>query len=426
MSKQRTPPPNTTPPESVEVELFAMAHGGSAIGRAEGRTIFIPYTLPGERVRARITAERGRVWFGEGTTLLEASVDRIYPECPHFGPGRCGRCQWQFIAYEAQLLLKQDILADQLGRVGGFDDATLEAALRPTLRSPLQWGYASNLSFLPTKDGLALASNVEGRAQVIEVCHILHPDLLPIFDQFALEDANLQRVKLARGTDGQAMLILSIADPDDVPELEVDFPFSVNILLPDNTPVNLIGDLWLTIEAGGRRWRANAGSYVRANHAQLVNLMQVVREALDLRGGEAVLDLYGGIGFFSAVAAERAGAVTLVESHPPAASDARHNLADLEGVTVIQDSAENVVQAWAGTLDRIILDPPPDGLSLTVIDGLAALRPKRIVYVSSDPATLARDAQRLVRHGYRLTFAQPIDLSPQTYYIDAVAVLDLA
>ena len=106
----------------IEVELFGMAHGGSAIGRGGGKTVFIPYTLPGERVKARVTAEKGRVLFAEGVTLVEASSDRVYPECPHFGPGRCGRCQWQFIDYEAQLLLKQDVLTDQLGRVGGFDD----------------------------------------------------------------------------------------------------------------------------------------------------------------------------------------------------------------------------------------------------------------------------------------------------------------
>jgi tRNA/tmRNA/rRNA uracil-C5-methylase (TrmA/RlmC/RlmD family) len=421
MSNRSTHPSD---PDLIEVELSRMAHGGSAVGHAQGRTVFIPYALPGERVLARITAERKRVLFAEGVTLLEASADRVYPECPHFGPGRCGRCQWQFIDYEAQLLLKQDVLADQLARVGGFDDAVLEAALQDIIRSPQQWGYASNLSFLPTPDGLALASTIEGKAQVIEACHILHPDLLPIFEQFALEDANIQRVKLARGTDGQTMLILSITDTEDTPELEVDFPFSVNLLLPDNTPVNLIGDLSLSLTLAGRQWRANAGSYLRANYDQIPALMALVRSGLALSGGETVLDLFGGIGFFSAACADLASNVTLVDSHPPAAADARHNLADLDNVTVLEDSAERVVGTWAGSIDRVILDPPPGGLSLPVIDGLAELKPRRLVYVSGDPATLARDAQRLTRHGYRLTHIQPIDLSPQTYYIDAVAVLE--
>lgn len=417
-----------TPQDSalVEVELFAMAHGGSAVGRGGGKTVFVPYTLPGERVMARITSERGRVAFGEGVTLVEASADRVFPVCPHFGPGRCGRCQWQFIDYEAQLLLKQDVLADQMGRVGGFDDETLEAALKPTLRSPLEWGYASNLSFVPSPDGLALPSTVQGKAQVIEVCHILHPDLVPIFEQFTLEDARIQRVRLARGTDGAAMLILTITDEEDAPELEVDFPFSVNLLLPDNTPINLVGDLYLSLDVAGRVWRANAGSPLRANLSQLPRLMETVLAALDLRGGETVIDLYSGIGFFGGAAAARAGQVTLVDSYMPAILDAQHNLDGLDNAAFIHDTAERVLTSWAGAVERVIVDPPPDGLSLTVIDALAALKPERIVYVSSDPATLARDAQRLVRQGYRLESVQPIDLSPQTYYIDAVAALVLA
>jgi len=409
----------------IEVELFGMAHGGSAIGRGGGKTIFIPYTLPGERVKARVTAERGRVLFGEGVTLIEASVDRVYPECPHFGPGRCGRCQWQFIDYEAQLLLKQDVLTDQLGRVGGFDDDILEAVMQPVIRSPNQWGYASSLSFLPTPDGLALPSTVAGKAQVVEVCHILHPDLLPIFDQFTLEDARIQRIKLARGTDNQTMLILTVSDEEDAPELEVDFPFSVNLVLPDNTPINLIGDLYLTLDLADQTWRANAGSYIRSNYDQIPALMELIQNGLALQGGEIVLDLFGGIGFFSAAAAARAGHVTLVDSHAPAITDAQHNLSAFDNVTVLHETAEKALIEWAGALDRVIVDPPPDGLSLTVVDELAALKPARIVYLSSDAATLARDAQRLTRQGYRLIHVQPIDLSPQTYYIDAVAVLEL-
>lgn len=410
----------------IEVELFGMAHGGSAIGRGGGKTVFIPYTLPGERVKARITGEKGRVLFAEGVTLIEASADRVYPECPHFGPGRCGRCQWQFIDYEAQLLLKQDVLTDQLGRVGGFDDSTLEMAVQPVIRSAKQWGYASNLSFIPTPDGLALPSTISGKSQVVDVCHILHADLLPIFDQFTLEDARIQRVKLSRGTDGQTMLILTVTDEEDAPELEVDFPFSVNLVLPDNTPINLVGDLWVNLELAGQTWRANAGSYIRANYDQLPTLMDLVQKGLDLQGGETVLDLFGGIGFFSAAAATRAGHVTLVDSHGPATEDAAHNLSAFDNVTVLHETAEKVVLEWAGAIDRVIVDPPPDGLSLTIIDELAALKPGRIVYVSSDPATLARDAQRLTRQGYRLTSVQPIDLSPQTYYIDTVAVLELS
>lgn len=404
-----------------DIELTAMAHGGSALGRHDGRTIFVPYTIPGEVIHARIVEERGRVAFAEGVTLLEASADRVYPVCPHFGPGRCGRCQWQHISYEAQLLLKQDVLADQLARIGGFDDQTLEQALLPIIRSPTEWAYLDHMSFLVTADGLALPGAGVARPAVIDVCYIIHPALLDLLQQVQFEDeTKIQRVKLARGTDGALMLVLSVADVDDVPEMELDFTASVNLLLPDNTPVNMIGDLALNIDIGPRTFRVTAGSWIRPNTSQLPALSGVVMNGLALNGGEAVLDLYGGVGVFSAAAAERGAVVTLVESYPAAADDARHNLSDL-GVTVVEGTAEQVMSELTGDPSCVIVDPPSDGLSLPVIDALGARNISRIVYVSSDPATLARDARRLVKYGYRLDRVQPIDLSPQTYYIDCVA-----
>lgn len=401
-----------------------MANGGSALGRSDKRTVFVPYTIPGERVRARIVEERGRVAFAEGVTLVEASADRVYPVCPHFGPGRCGRCQWQHISYDAQVLLKQDVLADQLARIGEFDDAVLEYALQPMIPAPQEWGYLNHLTFTVTPDGLALPSSAQARFAVIEECHIIHPELLDLLERVQFEDSTkIQRVRLSRGSDGALMLVLSVIDVDDVPEMELNFTASVNLLLPDNTPVNLIGDLWLTHEIGGRTYRATAGSAIRGNTAQLATLSDMVADGLALRGGETVLDLYGGIGLFSGAAAMRGAAVTLVESYPTAAEDARHNLAEFENATVLTDTAERVLTESSIAPDRVIVDPPSDGLSLQVIDALAERSIPRIVYVSGDAATLARDAKRLVRHGYRLERVQAIDLSPQTYYIDAVAVL---
>ena len=405
-----------------DIELTAMAHGGSALGRHGGRAVFVPYTIPGEIVRAQIVEERGRVAFAEGVTLIEASTDRVYPVCPHFGPGRCGRCQWQHISYEAQLLLKQDVLADQLSRIGGFDDETLERALLPIIRSPTEWAYLDHMSFLVTADGLALPGEGNARPAVIEVCYIIHPALLDLLQQVHFEDeTKIQRVKLARGTDGALMLVLSVADVDDVPEMELDFTASVNLLLPDNTPVNMIGDLALNIDIGSRTFRVTAGSWIRPNTSQLAALTNAVMDGLAMTGGETVLDLYGGVGVFSAAAAERGAAVTLVESYPAAVEDARHNLSDL-GVTVVEGTAEQVMTELASDPSCVIVDPPSDGLSLTVVDSLGARNIPRLVYVSSDPATLARDAKRLVKYGYRLERVQQIDLSPQTYYIDCVAI----
>ena len=407
--------------ETFEIELTAMAHGGNALGRHGKRTIFIPYTIPGEVVEARITRDKGRIAFAEGIRLLEASADRVFPECPHFGPGRCGRCQWQHIDYAAQLLLKQDVLADQLARIGGFEDADV----RPVVPCGVQWGYNFNMTLNASEDGqLGFPGADEDTLFLMETCHILHPDLLELYHTLELDFTGLKRLKLQIGTDGDHMMILSVTNEEDAPELLADLPTSVNLLLPDNAPVNLIGESHSRYAIGGRTFRVTAGSDFRANVAQLDTLATFVAQLLDVSEDATVLDLYAGVGLFSAYIAPRVSLVTLVERYPPAATDADDNLGDFDHVDVIEGTVEEVLPSLEDDYAAAILDPPSEGLSIEVVDALGQSRIPRLVYVSSDPAMLARDAKRLMRHGYTLDAVYPIDLSPQTYYIDSVAVFE--
>lgn len=405
--------------DTFEIELTTMAHGGSALGRHQNRTVFVPYTIPGEIVRARIVQEKGRIAFAEGVSFVDVSADRVTPRCAYFGPHRCGLCQWQHIDYSAQLLLKQDVLADQLARVGGFDDADVRAVI-PAAQ---QWGYNAHMT-LRVQDGKVGFPGTDADTLVqIDECPLIHPDLWALIERLDMDFDKLRSVKVQRGTDGADMLILAVDDEQDLPELSTDIATSVNALLPDNEPVNLIGETHARYEIGGRTFRVTAGSSFRAHVEQLETLAALVVDLLGVGEGDSVLDLYAGVGVFSAFVAPRVSLVTLVESYPPAATDADENLADLDNVGVIEGAVEDVLPELEETYTAAILDPPPDGLSLDVIDLLAEIAIPRLVYVSSDPATLARDAQRLVRHGYTLGAVHPIDLSPQTYYIDSVAVL---
>lgn len=403
-----------------EIELTGMAHGGSALGRHNGRTVFVPYAIPGERVLARTVEMRGRAVFAEGIKLLEASADRVYPACRHFGPGRCGRCQWQHIGYAAQLLLKQDVLADQLARIGGFDDADV----RSVTPAPLQWGYNYHMTMTADEDG-APGFPAAGGAGVVQIdeCHILHPDLLALYEALDLRFDGLRRLTLRRGSDGALMLIVTLAN-DEAPELQTDLPASVNMLLSDGEPVNLIGETHTRWTVKDRVFRATAGSAFRPNVPQIAALVDHVLAALNPRSGAAVLDLYAGVGVFSVFIAPRVGLVTAVESFPPAATDAESNLGAADNVDIIEGAVEDVLPALETAYDAAVVDPPGDGLSLAALDALNALNVPRLVYVSADPATLARDAQRLARHGYALRYVQPVDLAPQTYYIEAVALLE--
>jgi tRNA/tmRNA/rRNA uracil-C5-methylase (TrmA/RlmC/RlmD family) len=409
--------PAPRPDETFELTLEAIANGGAAMGWRGKQAVFAPYTIPGERILARLVEDRGRFAWAEGLQLLDASTDRVFPACPHFGPGRCGRCQWQHIDYPAQLLLKQDVLADQLSRIARLDDAEVRAVIP----SPDVWGYNYHMTLFPAGEGKLGFPGTDERIFPIEECFIVHPDLLALYHQLELDFEGLLRVRLQIGTDGAHMLVLSMKD-DLAPELETDLPTSVNLLLSDNEPLNLIGESHTRYTIGGHTFRVTAGSAFRPNVSQLETLAGIVLDMLDLRGGESVLDLYAGVGFFSAFVAPIAGLVTLAESYPPAVTDADENLAEFENVDVFEGGVDDVLASLESDYDAAIVDPPSSGLQDSTAELLAESGIRRLIYVSGDAASLAHDCQRLARFGFRLAYVQPLDLAPQTFYVDSVAL----
>ncbi|HQA69095.1 MAG TPA: class I SAM-dependent RNA methyltransferase [Aggregatilineales bacterium] len=407
--------------ETFELVPFAMAHGGATIGRHEGRVVFVPYAIPGERLRVEIVEDKGRFVNARIVEIIEPSPDRVEPPCPHFGPGLCGGCSFQHIAYERQLEIKRSIVQDQLERIGKFEGVPVH----PTIPSPEPWQYRSYATFTMTDDGKpAFYSDDNRRLVPIEVCYIIHPALLELFEMMDFEPGNITRMKLQVGSDPEdRMLVIETVD-DLPPEIEVDFPVSINMLLSDNEPVNLIGRSSVRYQVFNRTFRVTAGAFFHANVPVVEALVELVLGALNLQGDEVLLDLYSGVGVLTAFLAERADLVVSVESYPPAVTDAEVNLDDLENVDLVEGPVEAVLEDLEGPFDAIVLDPPPGGLSVEAIDELGRLAAPVLVYVSSDPATLARDARRLVdNHGYQLVEVQPVDMHPQAHHVMCVAVL---
>ena len=409
--------------KTIALDIHDMAHGGSGLGLYRGRPVFVPYTLPGESIIAEISAERGKVLFARGAQLVAASRDRVEPQCPHFGPDRCWGCQWQHIDYTAQLALKQDVLADQLSRLGKLPDSLIESTLQSMLPAPEQWAYNFSLSLLRAgAEGWGLRRQERG-VEAIGQCHLAHPDLIELLMALDLDYEGAKRMTLRRGSDGHMMIIFDI-DDENAPELRTDLPISVNLILPDREPINLIGDAQSRHKIADRNFRVTAGAYMRTNIGALEGFVAEVLKAANLGGGERILDLYAGVGIFTAFMARDADLVTLVESYPPAAGDADANLADFDNVDVIEGSVEALLADMVDDrahYDIALVDPPRSGLSEDVVGRLGYLNLERIVYVSGNPAALARDSKRLIESGYRLREIQPLDLAPQTYYIDAIA-----
>jgi len=400
-------------------QLTAIAHGGAALGRHEGRVIFVPHALPGETVRAEITEDKGRYAFARLVEVLTPSPDRVTPPCPYFGPTGCGGCQWQHIAYQTQLRFKAEIVADQLARIGSVADPVV----RPAIPDSAGWAYRNHAQFHPAPGGgLGFQAAASNDTIAIEECLILHPLLSDLYATLDLDLSSILRLSLRAGTaTGDQMLIFEMVD-DLPPSLEIDLPVSCVMLLSDSRHANLIGHNHITETVAGRTYRISAPSFFQVNTVQAAHLVRLVIEYLDLQGDETVLDGYCGVGLFTAHLAERVNLVVGVELAPAAVDDLLENTAELDNVEVIEGPVEAVLPDLDVSFDAVVVDPPRAGVDRFALDALVASHPSRLVYVSCDPATLARDAKRLSRAGYRLVEVQPVDLFPQTYHVESVAL----
>lgn len=387
----------------LEFEITGMAHGGSAIGRHEGKAIFVPYAIVGETITARIIEDKGNFARGELIEVLSSSENRVEPPCPHFGT--CGGCHWQHIRYEAQLEFKRQIVSDQLARIGGIK----EAVVHPTIGSPSEWQYRSHVNFHRTRDGeLGFVTTDDRTAMSINECHIIRPELVSLFEQFKDKRLNPEQKRLRLQVGSQSTETFAATNIGD--ETGSD----------ETRTIMGTGKVHYTIK--DHTFEVSAGSFFQVNLPQAETLVNLVLERLALQGSEHVLDLYSGVGLFSAFLAPEARKVTAIESYPPAVADARINLGKFSNIKIMQGTAEQLLTRFLqGHFDAAVIDPPRAGMKPAALDELIKCKPRKVVYVSCDPATLARDAKKLVGAGYRLVDVQPVDMFPQTYHIESVA-----
>jgi len=414
----------------ITLDLTGMAHGGSAIGRHEGRAIFVPYGIPGEQVQVRIVQDKGRFAIAELVEVLVPSSNRVEPPCPYFGAGQCGGCQFQFIDYANQLTLKHQIVRDQLARIGALP----EVIVHPTIPSPMPYGYRSHATFhvAPNKQ-LGFIKTDHRTVVPVDECLLLSPILSGVFEEAHTQKFTSDaRIRLQAGSDNQVIQFTMGSIIDDVTEPLLEKPAlrpnqKQNTRKPANTPTTAPespdkpfgSDVYYQIKE--RLFRCSAGSFFQVNLVQAEKLVDLVLERLNLSGDEHVLDLYSGVGLFTAFLAAHSAQVAAVEFFAPAVADARHNLSDQTNVEFHMGKIETILPKFKNDYQAAVVDPPRAGMDASALDALINIKPHQIVYVSCDPATLARDAKRLTGAGYILQDVQPVDMFPQTYHIECVA-----
>jgi len=402
----------------VRLSLTTMAHGGEAMGRHQGKVVFVPYALPGERVVAEIVQDKPKYARANLVRVLTPSPRRVKPRCRHFGD--CGGCQWQHISYPAQVQFKGSILRNQLQHVGKF----AQPPLRPVMEAADPWGYRNVAHLAVGDEGLGYQAAGSHLVVPVAECPILVPALEKLLTDFELDFPDLTEVTLRAGVNTGDLLAALRVRGHLWPALEIDQPISCVLLARGAPPVVVCGDEALAEEVRGRRYRISAESFFQVNTAQTATLVDLVSEALSVSDDDVVADLYCGVGLFTCALAPMVERVIGIEIGKVPVEDARHNAADMPNVTIHVGRVEDVLPAVEDVLDAVVLDPPRGGCSLQALEAIVRHRPRRVAYVSCDPATLARDLRALVDAGYALRWVQPVDMFPQSYHMESVSLLE--
>jgi 23S rRNA (uracil1939-C5)-methyltransferase len=419
----------------MEVTIERILPGGFGLGHAEGKTVMVALAAPGDRLRVRVDQEKGTVCFASIVEVIEASPHRIEPPCPYFG--RCGGCDFQQMSYQAQLDAKVEIIKDCLHRIGKIEDIP---ALRIT-PAPNEWHYRSRAQWQYDADQKHLGYYESGSRRVCDVaeCAVLVPEL-----QRELEDLRRQMAEDALPED--ARYFRAVVGDDGV----AVSPGVRSPSVSEGEP----GNIRRTIN--GQSYTLNAESFFQTNENLLPELIDAaIGDAL----GNIAIELYSGVGLFTLPLARRFKRVIAVEENRDAAHFARQNLAnasltnaqietkdvatwlDLEcggraqrrrrfgsnrhtGKQVGNEGRiQSAVPAGALQIDFLLLDPPRTGAESRVVDGILQLAPKRICYVSCDPATLARDLRKIIAGGYSLDSITAFDMFPQTHHVETIVNL---
>jgi 23S rRNA (uracil1939-C5)-methyltransferase len=418
--------------ERTNVPIESLAYGGFGVGRTDRGVVFVPNTAPGDLVRARIVEDKGDYREAELVEVVEPSAVRRVPPCPYVP--ECGGCSWQHIEYPAQLEAKQRILVETLARIGGLDAATLD--LRPIIAS-VEWRYRHRLTLrVGGEHRLGFYRHRSHRLVEIDACRIadetVNAHLAAARQWLRGVSTTLRRLEIASTRNGRAVLVGIAEGPfrhdDAYHEKFLRAHASIaGIVLSGKGWRRVFGKPAVDLEIDGGLVIETQGGFTQVNPAGNRRLVETVLDLAALDRADRVLDLYCGAGNFTLPIARRVAEVVGVESDGVSATQARRNAdrAGLGNCWFIQQPAAEAARALARGGERfavVVLDPPRSGAA-RVVEHMASLT-KRVVYVSCDPTTLARDLRRLVSDGFTIGPVQAIDLFPQTYHLETVVRLE--
>ena len=405
----KTPsPPASGLDRTTLVQIEKPIYGGNFLAREEGKAIFVPLVLPGERARVRLVEEKRGYATAELEEILTPSPRRIVPACPHFGP--CGGCQYQHAEYSFQLRQKLEIFRETLQRLGGivFDDEIEVLAGEP-------WHYRNRIQLHFREEEAGFHRRGSHELVGIDHCYISSPMLNEVIVKLSAASKQPEWPRFLRSLEiftNETQVQLNVIDSTR--------PVAVRFFDWCATFLPGLSAGAVDYSAARHTFRISRGSFFQVNRFLIDTL---VEETMGAAAGRRAIDLYAGVGLFSLALAERFELVEAVERGGPAYRDLEWNAKEAApNIRPSRVSAEEFLQNVSDPPDLIVADPPRAGLGKEATAELLRIRAPRIVLVSCDPATLTRDLKKLLA-AYKIERLSLIDLFPQTYHFEAVAHL---
>tara|TARA_Y100000590_G_scaffold284476_1_gene320062 strand:- start:5332 stop:6531 length:1200 start_codon:yes stop_codon:yes gene_type:complete len=388
--------------ETVRLKLGEFNELGDTNAIYENSEINVFGGIPNEEVIIgihRYKKRRKEVIFGVVLDVIVSSEHRIQAPCPYFGP--CSGCQWQHIDYSYQLIIKANQVKNQFQKYKELS----ELNIHPTLASPNIFNYRNHARFTVRKEGvLGFVNRITRRFVSIQDCMLMTPGINRFLCLLQGKVAETSQLSIRHGINTNEWLIQPAIKSSQVQIMTGQTHYRESLL--------------------GRHFRVASPSFFQVNTLQAETLGKIVKEKCKLNGTSKVVDAYAGVGTFSAVLSDESSKVIAIEESGAAIKDAKINLAGLSNIEYIESKTEEAILNLSFKPDAVILDPPRNGCHIEVLKSIIIKRPKRVIYVSCDTTTLARDLSYLVKGGYLVIDVQPIDMFPQTHHIECVVTLE--
>lgn len=434
----------------LSISLENLAYGGDAVGHHQGQAVFVPYGVPGDELKVKITEPHQTYSRGEVYEIMKPSDRRVKPDCRHFGI--CGSCQWQMMDYQYQLEQKTNITREIFKRLGKIE--TREIAVLPTAG---QWHYRNKAQYpvQASKNGNGMGYYRLKSHDLVDIqeCPLLEDSITQAFGKVkeiinksglkgsapAGHSGNLRHLifRYSKIEEALSLVLVTRYQPDlhkiaqrilaGVPNMKSVWQnvnsARGNVILGKKWN-HLGGVEYLSERIGDITYRLSPGSFLQSNLRASEIVYQKIKESLQLSPGDEVADLYSGMGSIALQLAGQAKRVVAIEEFAPAVDDARSNAAvnNISNCEFLCGRAEDQL-IKIKSADALVLDPPRQGAAPGVIEAIARLSPSRIAYLSCNPSTLARDAALLIGKGYKLQKLFLADMFPQTYHIENLAIL---